>query len=135
MCSSIFEPPPPTAQTEHARDPKFCMVGPRGTRFWATEAIFEFHPRSRDMSRKSTIFESRFDPSKTPKCAHISASRTKFKNRLGGPKSSPLGTYHAKFGISSMFRLGCRGGGSKMLLHILYSEETCTGSIWALLTF
>ena len=28
MCSSIFEPPPPTAQTEHARDLKFCMVGP-----------------------------------------------------------------------------------------------------------
>ena len=25
-----------------------------------------------------------------------------------------------------MFRLGCRGGGSKILLHILYSEETCT---------
>ena len=85
MCSSIFEPPPPTAQTVHARDPKFGVIGPQGTRLRVTEAIFEFHPMSRDISGKSTIFEPRLDPSKTPKCAHISASRTKFKNRLDGP--------------------------------------------------
>ena len=36
--------------------------------------------------------------------------RVKFKNRLDGSKSSPLGTYHVKFEVSSMFRLGCRGG-------------------------
>ena len=63
------------------------------------------------MSQKPTISEPRLDPSKTPKCANISASRTKFKIRLDGSKSSPLGNYHAKFGVSSMFRLGCRGGG------------------------
>ena len=62
------------------------------------------------MSRKSTTSEPRLNTSKTPKCAHISASKTKFKNRLGSSKSSPLGTYHAKFGVSSMFRLGCRWG-------------------------
>ena len=28
MRKRIFEPPPPTAQTEHARDLKFGMVGP-----------------------------------------------------------------------------------------------------------
>ena len=52
----------------------------------------------------------------------------KFTNRLGDSKSSPLGvgTYLAKFGVSSVFRLGCRGGSSKMLRHILYSEETCS---------
>ena len=74
------------------------------------------------MSQKPTISEPRLDPSKTPKCANISASRTKFKIRLDGSKSSPLGNYHAKCGVSSMFRLGCMGGrgGSKMLLHILY---------------
>ena len=77
------------------------------------------------MSQKPKISEPQFDPSKTPKCANISASRTKFKIRLDGSKCSLLGNYHAKFGVSSMFRLGCRGG-SKMLLHILYSEETCT---------
>ena len=62
------------------------------------------------MSRKSAISEPRLNTSKTPKCAHISASKTKFKNRLGSSKSSPLGTYHAKFVVSSMFRLGCRWG-------------------------
>ena len=60
------------------------------------------------MSQKPTISEPRLDPSKTPKCANISASRTKFKIRLDGSKSSRLGNYHAKFGVSSMFRLGCR---------------------------
>ena len=55
MRSSIFEPPPappPTAQMEHAIDPKFYMVGPQGTRLRAIEAIFELHPRSRDISGK-----------------------------------------------------------------------------------
>ena len=49
MCSRIFEPPPPTAQTEHARDPKFCMIGPQGTRLRVTEAIFDKLPLSRDL--------------------------------------------------------------------------------------
>ena len=40
----------------------------------------------------------------------ISAQGQLIKNRLGGSKSSPLWTYHAKFGVSSMFRLGCMGG-------------------------
>ena len=43
------------------------------------EAIFEFHPKSRDISRKPPIFGTQFDPTKTPKCAPISASRMKFK--------------------------------------------------------
>ena len=39
-CAAAFSNhPSPTAQTEHARDPKFCREGPQGTRFWA---IFEF---------------------------------------------------------------------------------------------
>ena len=34
-CAAAFSnhPPPPTAQTEHAGDLKFYMVGPQGTRF------------------------------------------------------------------------------------------------------
>ena len=85
MCSRIFEPPPPLQPKRNMLDPKFCKVGPQGTRLRVIEAIFEFHPRSRDISEKSTISDPRLDPSKTPKCAHISASRTKFKNRLNDP--------------------------------------------------
>ena len=108
MRSSIFEPPPPTAQTVHARDPKFCMVGPQGTRLRVIEAIFEFRPGSRDMGTFRGFWgvKSRFK-----NChffAYISAPRTKFKNRLDGPKYSSLGTYQAQFGIFSMF---CWEGG------------------------
>ena len=49
MRSRIFEPPPPTAKTEHARDPKFGMIGPQGTRLRVTEAIFDKLPLSRDL--------------------------------------------------------------------------------------
>ena len=49
----------------------------------------------------------------------------KFKNRLGSSKSSPLGNYHAKFGVSSMFRLGCRGGGwfENAAAHLIFGEN------------
>ena len=36
-----------------------------GTLTGATKAIFEFQPRSRDISLKSTFFEHQFDPLKT----------------------------------------------------------------------
>ena len=72
------------------------------------------------MSQKPTISEPRLDPSKTPKCANISASRTKFKIRLDGSQFSPLGNYHAEFGVSSMFRLGCRGGVESAAAHLVF---------------
>ena len=41
--------PPPTAQTNNARDLKFGMEGHRGNTFWVIRAIFEFLPLSRDI--------------------------------------------------------------------------------------
>ena len=38
--SQIIEPPP-TAQTEHARDLKFCMVAPQGTRLRVIEPRYK----------------------------------------------------------------------------------------------
>ena len=73
-------------QTNDARRRKkiFCMKGLTGTLTGATKAIFEFQPRSRDISLKSTFFEPQFDPIKTLR-VHILASRMKFKNYLGSP--------------------------------------------------
>ena len=66
---------------------KFGMHAPNGQIRESTKAIFEFHSWSRDINQKLSIFEPLFDPSKNPNCAHISASRMKFKNRLGAPES------------------------------------------------
>ena len=49
MCSQIFEPPPPTDQTEHARGLKFCMASPHDSLLRVIEAIFDKSPLSRDM--------------------------------------------------------------------------------------
>ena len=49
MCSQFCDPPPPTAQTDRHKDPKFGMVGPQGNTFWVTEAIFDSLPLSRDL--------------------------------------------------------------------------------------
>ena len=46
MCSTIFETPP-TAQTEYAKDFKFCMETFQGSRLLTTEAIFDRLPLSR----------------------------------------------------------------------------------------
>ncbi len=51
MRRRIFEPPPPTAQTEQARNLKFGMVGPKGDRLGMIEAIFEKLPLSRNMAK------------------------------------------------------------------------------------
>ena len=89
--------------------------------------LYHILPYSDEKNRKigkkfCAIFNS---PGGTPAHPQISAQGQLIKNRLDSSKSSPLRTYHAKFGVSGLFRLGCRGGGSKMLLHILYSEKTC----------
>ena len=42
-----FSPPLSTAQTEHGRDPKFCMVGPLYSTFVITKAIFDISALSR----------------------------------------------------------------------------------------
>ena len=49
MCSQIFEPPPPTDQTEHASGLKFCMVSPHDSLLRVIGAIFDKSPLSRDM--------------------------------------------------------------------------------------
>ena len=49
MCSTFFEPPAPTDQTQHSRSMKFGMVTPWGDRSWAIEAIFDMSPLTRDM--------------------------------------------------------------------------------------
>ena len=48
MCSTVFEPPP-TAQMQYAKDFKFCMETPQGSRLLTTEAIFDKLPLSRDL--------------------------------------------------------------------------------------
>ena len=55
---------------------------------------------------------------------HISALGWLIKNRLDDPKSMPGGTKHAKFHDSTMFRLGCRGGGLlKGVAHLLFGSN------------
>ena len=49
MCSQIFEPPPPTDQTEHARGLEFFMGSPHDSLLRFIEAIFDKSPLSRDM--------------------------------------------------------------------------------------
>ena len=49
-------------------------------------------------------------PRAFPPRPHILAQGRHIKNRLDGPKITPLRTKHAKFQASIMFRLGCRGG-------------------------
>jgi len=97
--------PNPWAKFVHflARDPSCeCSAAPRG--------IFEFHSRSRDTSQKLSIFVPLFDPSKTPKCAHILASRTKFKIRLGAPESIYMRGLVPKNEPNPPRRLGCGWG-------------------------
>ena len=48
-----------------------------------------------------------FDPQVHPSPSSALAQGQQIKNRLGGPKSITLGTYHAKFGV--FIRLGYRG--------------------------
>ena len=102
--------------------------------FRGTEAIFEFHPRSRDISRKSSIFDPQFDHSKTPKSAHISASRMKFKNRLGAPESIHMRGLSTKNEPIRPRRVGCRGGATDfddfhlVLRSLLYNGTTTTCS-------
>ena len=67
-------PPPPTAQPPWPNLFIFWREPPHVNAFRGTEAIFEFHSWSRDISQKLSIFEPQLDPSKTPKCAHISDS-------------------------------------------------------------
>ena len=102
--------PPPTAQTPGPNWLIFWRETPHVNTFRGTEAIFEFHPRSGDTSRFLLDFGPRLDPSKAHKWAHISALRTKFKNRLGAPKSIHMMVLSPKNEPIRPRRLGCRGG-------------------------
>ena len=102
--------PPPTAQTPCPNLFIFWREPPHVNAFRGTEAIFEFHSWSRDTCQKLSIFEPQMDPSKTPKCAHISDSRMKFKNRLGAPESIHMRGLVPKNEPIRPGRLGCRGG-------------------------
>ena len=58
--------PPPTAQTPGPNWLILWPVSPHMNIFKGTEAIFEFHPRSWDMSRKLAIFAYFLTPDLTP---------------------------------------------------------------------
>ena len=55
-----------------------------------------------------------FDPQRVPRvargCPYISASRMKYKNRLGDPESIHQRGFQKKFEPIRPSRLGCRGG-------------------------
>ena len=113
--------PPPTAQTPGPNLFIFWREPPHVNAFRGTEAIFEFHSWSRDISQKLSIFESQLDPSKTPKCAHISDSRKKFKNRLGAPESIHMRGLVPKNEPIRPGRLGCRGGATDLeAFHLIF---------------
>ena len=57
---------------------------------------------------------------------HISAQGAHIENRPGEFETMPMVTPHAKFEVSMMIRLGCRGGGLKTIYNILYSVQPCT---------
>ena len=107
--ASKIRAPPPTAQTPGPNWLIFWRETPHVNTFRGTEAIFEFHPRSGDTSRFLLDFGPRLDPSKAHKWAHISALRTKFKNRLGAPKSIHMMVLSPKNEPIRPGRLGCRG--------------------------
>merc|ERR1711895_220120 len=88
----------------------FGQEPPHVNAFRGTKTIFEFHSWSRDISQKLSIFEPQLDPSKTPKCAHISDSKMKFKNRLDAPESIHMRGLVPKNEPIRPRRLGCRGG-------------------------
>ena len=46
ICADEYSNHPPTAQTEHARDLKFCMLVPWGNRLGTIEAIIDELPSS-----------------------------------------------------------------------------------------
>ena len=58
--------PPPTAQTPGPNWLIFWLKTPHVVTFRITEAIFEFHPRSWDMSKKLAIFAHFLTPDLTP---------------------------------------------------------------------
>ncbi len=78
--ADAFSIHPPTAQTEHARDLKFCKKVPRGNRLGMIEAIFD--------ELKFGYFWSPRDILANP---HISAQGLLIKNRLDYSYSIPQG--------------------------------------------
>ena len=122
-----FENPstPPTAQTPGPNWLIFWRETPHVNSFRLTEAIFEFHLRSRDIGKKSSILARFWAPSKTPKCAHISALRTKFKNRLGYSETIHMRGLLPKNEPIRSRRMGCRGGAQISRLFTLYFNRFC----------
>ena len=73
------------------------------------------------MNQKLSIFEPLFDPSKNPKCAHISASRMKFRNRLGAFSNLAIMSMHAKFQLIWAIRLArAMGVVRKLTSHLIF---------------
>ena len=54
---------------------------------------------------------------------HISAQGALIENRLDELETMPMVTIHAKFEVSMMIRMACRGGGLKTIYIILYSVQ------------
>ena len=52
-------------------------------------------------------------PRGTPPHPHISAQGALIENRLDELETMPMVTIHAKFEVSMMIHVGCRGGGLK----------------------
>ena len=66
------------------------------------------------------------DPSKTPKCAHISGFRIKFKNRLGAPENIHMRGLVPKNEPIWPWCLGCRGMLRILLIFTLFFAQFCT---------
>ena len=90
MRSSFFEPHMSLEQTNEGRSLIFCMETCIVTLFWATDQIFEFQPRSRDMSKFWGFQGSRIMVQKLSNFGYISASRPKLENCLNIEKTLTL---------------------------------------------
>ena len=97
---------PPTAHTDHVKGMIFGMVSPLGHSFRVIGAIFVMTPQSWDMG----VLWFSTSPGVFSLYPHISALGWHIKNRPDDPKTMPPVTYHAKFQVSIMIRIGCRGG-------------------------
>ena len=108
--SSKSVAPPPTAYTPGPNWLIFCRETPHVNAFRGTEAIFEFHPRSRDMGTFWGFRVVKLGVKNWWFSAYISAPRMKFKNRLGAPESIHMRGLSPKNELIRPRRLGCRGG-------------------------
>ena len=72
------------------------------------------------MNQKRAIFAQSLTQILSQKWAHISASRRRFKNRLGAPKSNQMRGLSPKNEPIRPRGLGCRGSSVFEAFHLVY---------------